>query len=164
MRESASAERARCAIEGVLLDSDLVALILAGNIGPSGFAAVSLVCKSWLSVCRGDKRVLRGVALYQGGLTKGVFMKLFAVSSPEAGVLPHTTHRRYGGGTYFLYGEGAVNAILSAGGMKAWRNRLRVRAESSCIPRWPLQLDCIRRASQREERLRARAASAVSVA
>ena len=62
-------------MDAVVSDEDLVALILSHGIGPASFTAVSLVCKSWLRVCRSDERVLRGVALYQGGLTKGAFMK-----------------------------------------------------------------------------------------
>ena len=149
--------RTRIAIDAVVSDVDLVALILAGNIGPSGFAAASLVCKAWLSVCREDERVLRGVAAYQGGLTKGVFMKLFAVSSREADALPRAKCLRFGGGHYFLYNADAVDAILAAGGINTWRDRLRHRAANPCIVRWPSQLGCIRQSSQQEERLRAKA-------
>ena len=149
-------QRVRIAIGAVVSDVDLVALILAGNIGPSGFAAASLVCKSWLSVCREDERVLRGVAAYQGGLTKGVFMKLFAVSSQEADALPRAKRLRFGGGHYFLYRADAVDAVLAAGGIKAWRDRLRVSCKSPCIARWPSQQSGVRLSSQQEERLRAR--------
>ena len=97
------------------------------------------------------------MATYQGGLTKGVFMKLFAITSKEADALPRTTHKRFGGGVYFLYHKEAVDITLAAGGVKAWRDRLRIRAENPCIARWPSQRDCIRRNSQQEERLRARA-------
>ena len=107
--------RTRIAIDAVVSDVNLVALILAGNIGPSGFAAASMVCKSWLSVCREDERVLRGVAAYQGGLTKCVFMKLFAVSSQEADALQRAKRLRFGGGHYFLYRADAVDAVLAAG-------------------------------------------------
>ena len=75
----------------VVCDLDLVAHILAGNIGPSAFVAASLVCKGWLSVCRTDERVLRGAAQYQGGLTKGTLIKLFAISSCVADALPRTS-------------------------------------------------------------------------
>ena len=90
-------------------------------------------------------------------MTKGVFMKLFAISSREADALPHAKRMRWGGGVYFLYREDAVDAILAAGGIKAWRNRLTLRAEKPCIARWPSQPGCIRRSSQQEERLRVRA-------
>ena len=149
-------KRVRIAIGAVVSDVDLVALILAGNIGPSGFAAASMVCKSWLSVCREDERVLRGVAAYQGGLTKCVFMKLFAVSSQEADALPRAKRLRFGGGHYFLYRADAVDAVLAAGCIKDWRDRLRVRGKSHCIARWPSQQSGVRLSSQQEERLRAR--------
>ena len=103
--------RTHAVMRDVLSDLDLVAHILAGNIGPSAFVAASLVSKGWLSVCRTDERVLRGAAQYQGGLTKGTLIKLFAISSCVADALPRTSHARYGGGTYFLYGEAAINAL-----------------------------------------------------
>ena len=147
--------RARIAIDAVVSDVNLVALILAGNIGPSGFAAASLVCRAWLSVCREEERVVRGVAAYQGGLTKGVFMKLLAVSSQEADALPRAKRLRFFGGHYFLYRVDAVDAVLAAGGIKAWRGRLRVRGKGPCIARWPSQQSDVRLSSQQEERLRA---------
>eukprot|EP00966_Prymnesium_polylepis_P305631 7062737-Prymnesium_polylepis.1 len=69
-----------------------------------------MVCKTWLSVCQSNESVLRGVAQYQGGLTKSAFMKLFAVTSLKAEALPRTTQKRYDGGTYYLYSDAAVNA------------------------------------------------------
>lgn len=150
-------ERARIAIDAVVLDADLVAAILAGNIGPSGFASASLVCKTWLSACREDERVLRGVAAYHGGLTKGAFMDLLALSSREADALPRAKYKRFRGGSYFLYRADAVDAALVTGGLAAWRARLRLRGEKPCVARWPSQPECVRRASQQEERLRARA-------
>ena len=106
-------QRTRAAIDAVVSDVDLLALILSQGIGPASFTAASLVCRTWLRVCRSDERVLRGVALYQGGLTKGAFMKLFALTSKEADALPRTSHRRYGGGSYFLYRGDAVDAVLN---------------------------------------------------
>ena len=149
--------RAHIAIDAVVSDVDLVALILAGNIGPSGFAAASLVCKAWLSVCREDERVLRGVATYQGGLTKGAFMKLFAITSKEADGLPRSSHKRWGGGSYFHYRGDAVEAVLAGGGIKEWQKRLRFRGEHPCIVGWPQQPDCFHQACLREERLRTQA-------
>ena len=49
---------------------------MTSALGLTGFDAACLVCKTWLNVCRSDERVLRGVALYQGGLAKSAFMKL----------------------------------------------------------------------------------------
>jgi len=148
-------QRTRLAVSSVVLSPDLVTLILTDNIGPITFAAASLVCKVWLSVCRSDAAVLRGVALYQGGLTKHVFTKLFAVTYREAEALPHTTHKRHGGGTYFLYREAAVNAVL-ARGVGEWRRRLRLRSENECIIRRSpqhQQFPACRRALQKEEHL-----------
>ena len=146
--------RCACAaVDAVISDDDLVTLILCQGIGPASFVAACMVCKSWLRVCRSDERVLRGVALYTGALTKGEFMKLFAVTSGEADVLPRSSHRRYGGGSYFLYRDDAVDAVLAAGGVKAWQRRLQMRAERPCIVKWPKQADCFRLASRREERL-----------
>lgn len=148
-------QRTRAAIDAVVSDVDLLALILSQGIGPASFTAASLVCRTWLRVCRSDERVLRGVALYQGGLTKGAFMKLFALTSKEADALPRTSHRRYGGGSYFLYRGDAVDAVLKAGGIKEWQKRLRFRAEHPCIVGWPQKPDCFRLANCREERLHA---------
>ena len=149
--------RTHAVMRDVLSDPDLVAHILAGNIGPSAFAAASLVCKGWLSVCRTDERVLRGAARYQGGVTKGTLIELFAISSSVADALPRTSHARYSGGKYFLYGDAAIDAILANGGMKEWQRRLRSRAEAPCIARWPKGHGCIRRVFQQEERLHVRA-------
>ena len=150
----------------VLSNADLVACILRGNVGPSTFAAASAVSRAWLQACRADEGVLRSVALYQGGLTKAALMRLFALSSCEADALPHTSHARHGGGCFFLYREPAVDALLGAAGMEAWRCRLRARAQSQWTPRlaWPLPTRQPRRAPwQEEERLHARAASGLAV-
>ena len=150
--------RTHAVMRDVLSDLDLIAHILAGSIGPSAFVAATLVSKGWLSVCRTDERVLRGAALYQGGLTKGTLIKLFAISSCVADALPRTSHARYGGGTYFLYREDAINAILANGGMKEWQKRLRSRgAETPCITHWSKGHDSTRRVFRQEERLHARA-------
>ena len=148
-------QRRRRAVNGVVSDADLVALILKDNIGPSTFAAASMVCKVWLSVCRSDEAVLRGVALYQGGLTKRLFTKLFAITPREADDLPRTTRKRYGGGSYFLYRGDAVDAVLAAGIME-WRRRLCIRAECPCVAQWPTKPHCVRLAAQREDRLHRR--------
>ena len=117
-----SIQRRRLVVSDVVSNKDLVATILKDNIGPTTFADASLVCKTWLSVCRSNEHVLRGVAQYQGGLTKGVFMNLFAVSSLEADALPRTSHKRFGGGSYYLYGKDAVNTVLKTDGMEKWRH------------------------------------------
>lgn len=156
-RSMDSRRRVCKAVDAVVSDDDLLALILSQGIGPTSFTAACLVCKSWLRACRSDERVLRGVALYQGGLTKGVFMKLFAITSKEADNLPRSSHKRFGGGSYFLYRANAVDAVLADNGIKKWRERLLFRAEHPCIVGWPQQTDCFRRASRQEERLHAKA-------
>ena len=149
----ARTQRARAVVDAVVSDPDLVAIILAGNVGPSTFVAAGLVCRAWLSACRTDERVLRSVALYQGGLTKGAFMKLFAVSPREADLLPRSSHKRLGGGTYYLYRSDAVDAVLAGGGIKDWRMRLKLRGVRPCTAVWQAQPDCFHRNSRLEERL-----------
>ena len=80
-------------------------------------------------------------------------MKLFAITSIEADALPHSSHKRYGGGVYYLYTDNAVNAILAAGGIREWQRRLHLRAESPYVGGWPQSSDCFRLAAMREERL-----------
>eukprot|EP00966_Prymnesium_polylepis_P274395 6339617-Prymnesium_polylepis.1 len=149
--------RVRAVVQKVLDDPDLVGLILAGNVGPSTFAVVSSVCKTWLSVCRVDMRVLRGVAQYQGALTKGALTKLFAISSQEADALPRTSHKRYSGGMYFLYQMDAIDSLLSRGGMQEWQRRLKERGKRAYPSQWLMHNVSIQHASQQEERLHARA-------
>ena len=115
-------------IEAVLTNEDLVTQIFRGTIGPSTFAAISRVCKLWHSVCRSDETVLRMVALYQGGLTKTVFCGLFAMVPRDATALPHTVQRRRNGGSYYIFGKAAIDAVLVAGGMPALRVRVAKRA------------------------------------
>ena len=150
--------RVRAVMESVLADADLVGVILAGNVGPSAFAAVSCVCKTWAMVCKTDERVVRGAALYTGGLTKSALMKLFAISSQEADALPRSTHKRFGGGTYYLYQINAIDTLLANKGMEEWRRRLLNRGRRPCIAPWPTEPVCLRRAFQQEERLHAQAA------
>ena len=150
--------RTRVAVDAVVSETDLIALILASGVGPSAFVAAGLVCKAWLRVCRTDERVLRGVALYQGSLTKGAFMKLFAITSKVADALPRSSHKRYGGGSYFLYGADAVDALHAAGGIDEWRKRLCCRGKRPCVlVGWRPQPDCFLRSFCEEERLHARA-------
>jgi hypothetical protein len=152
----------REAVLAVVLNSDLVALILRDNIGPSAFQAASLVCKSWLAVCRTHEQVLRGAALYTGAVTKGVLIQLFAISSNEANALPRAQYARkgLGGGHCYLYRANAITAILADGGLPAWRRRLRERAEIPRFDAWHFSpLKCsplnIRQHSAQEERLHA---------
>ena len=103
--------------------------------------------------------MLRGVAAYKGGLTKGEFMTLFAIRSSAANELPRTSHKRHGGGSYYLYDKSAVDAALTDGGMDGWRRRHAARAHNpladvlwlSSTPR------CFRQAHELEEHLHRRA-------
>lgn len=149
--------RTQAAMEAVVSDTDLVSLILAGNVGPLAFAAAGCVSKTWLSVCRSDERVLRAVAKYQGALTKSALVKLFVVSSREADDLPRTSHKRHGGGMYFLYQSDAIDALLANGGMKSWQNRRLRRAREPGIRAWWEERALFNRAVWQEERLHARA-------
>ena len=144
------------AITDVVSDPDLISLILIGNVGPTTFATASLVSKAWRSVCMTDERILRSVAWYQGGLTKGVFTKLFAVPSSGADNLPRTSHRRYAGGIYFLYHETAVDAVLKCGGMERWRERLRLQANRPRARRCLKNFKSVHSVFQQEERLHLR--------
>ena len=142
-----------------LSNPDIVACILRDNVGPSTFAAASEVSRVWLGVCRSDKTVLRAVALFQGGLTKGKLTHLFAITGREADALPHEQHACRGGRcTYYLYSAPAIDTLLGADGVAAWRRRLRARAESQWSPfvLWPPPPSPPRRAHwQEEERLHA---------
>ena len=120
------------AAEAVLSNADLVAHILSGTVGPSTYFAASLVSKAWHAACRADETLLRLVALYQGGLTRTVFTRLFALTQTEAEGLPHAVKRRPMGGVYYLYGADAVERVLADGGFAQWRARLVNRP----APRW----------------------------
>ena len=152
----------------VLSNPDLVASILRGNVGPTTFAAAGAVSRAWLQACRFDEGVLHSVALYQAGLTKAALMRLFALSSHDADALPRTSHARHGGGHFFLYREPAVDALLGAAGMEAWRYRLHARAQlqgSTNIMRSRSRPRCAPRRApwQEEDWLHARSVSAPMV-
>ena len=116
----------------VLSNPDLVFCILSGGIGPSTYFAATLVCKSWRDACRADETILRLVALYQGGLTRGMFTRLFALTQKEVLAMPHTVRRRPRGGVYYIYGAEAVECVLSDDGFAQWHVRLSNRP----APRW----------------------------
>ena len=111
----------------VLSNPDLVAHILSGTIGPSTYFAASLVCRAWHAACRSDETLLRLVALYQGGLTRTLFRSLFALTQQEVESLPHIVRRRPVSGTYYLYGEDAVEQVLAGGGFARWLERIAAR-------------------------------------
>ena len=152
-------QRALEAINAVVSDADLVALILACGIGPTSFAAASLVCRTWAYVCRTDERVLRGAAQYQGGLTKSAIMRLFALSSQQADALPRAMYARFRGGMYYQYRSDAIDTILAIGGMEEWRKRRSRRTEQPAHV-YGVQFSspslCLHRAFEQEQRLHAR--------
>ena len=150
--------RVRAVMESVLADADLVGVILGGNVGPTTFAAASCVCRTWAAVCKTDERVVRGAAIYTGGLTKSALMKLFVIFSQEADALPRSTHKRFGGGTYYLYKIDAIDTLLANKGMEEWRRRLHDRGRRPRIVQWPTEPVCLRHTFQQEEWLHAQAA------
>lgn len=115
------------AVNAVMTNTDIVSIILNGNVGPNTLGIASQVCKTWYEVCS-TETVLRAAALYIGGLTRGVFCGMFALSYAESRALPHVRRmsinmRRI----YFLYTQKAVDAVLDAGGSQALRERRRRR-------------------------------------
>ena len=150
--------RPREAGDAVLTNPDLVAHVLTGTVGPSTFAAASRVSKAWHAACRTNEKVLRLVALYQGGVTRSIFAGLFGVPYREAITLPHTTHRRPNGGVYYLYGTEAVDIVLATGGLPGWLKRIRAPCKAQAnwpslqSPQW-----------EQEERLHARSCARARV-
>jgi hypothetical protein len=133
--EASARQRRRAAYSAVLTNTDLVGSILRGGIGPSTWGVVGQVCRAWREVCNSDEVALRMVALYQGGLTKGVFCGLFAFSPTEAASFAHTTHRSSRGHVYYLYRAAAVDAALALGGMAGLVER---RKRKRVAPRSPI--------------------------
>ena len=122
------------AITTVVTDLDLVSHIFRGNIGPSTYVTAATVCKAWHSACRNDPRVLRSVALYQGGLTTTAFCGLFAI--PWKSAIRHFPHemrmRIRDGFEYRLFSDAAVDKVLDAvceyDGIRGVRERLASRS------------------------------------
>ena len=125
----------------VLSNPDLVFCVLSSGIGPSTYFAATLVWKSWRDACIADETLLRLVALYQGGLTRGMFTRLFALTTLEAREVPHTTRKRAQGGTYYLYGADAVVCVLAPGGFVKWRQRLGSRPVTKRVASGSLELE-----------------------
>ena len=154
--------RRTTAVDAVLSNQDLVAHILRSGIGPSTFVAAGGVCKAWRAVCRSDEAVLRCVAMYQGGLTRTAFRGLFGLTSAEAAAYPHIVRRRFGGGSYCVYGDEAVDRVLGAdGGMDAVRMRMQNQkraAPQQRTPRFPAHPQRRLQTFQLEELLHRRAA------
>lgn len=115
--------------DAVFGNVDIVFCILHGNIGPSTYVACSALNKTASLLCRSSEELLRGVAMYCGGLTKTAFCGLLAVRWHDAAVLPHSRHGRWRGGVYCVYGADAVEIVLCRhGGMCALRGRRRLCA------------------------------------
>jgi hypothetical protein len=117
------------AVNAVMTNTDIVSIILNGNVGPNTLGIASQVCKIWHEVCS-TETVLRAAALYIGGLTRGVFCGMFAVSYAESRALPHAQRKSRNMRIYFLYTQKAVDAVLNAGGSQALRERRRRRITS----------------------------------
>lgn len=141
------------AVAAVMSNADLVSEFLTGTIGPSTLVAASRVCKLWHSVCRSDERVLRLVALYQGGVTKSVFCGMFALAPCEADGMTHTTRRRRKGGLYHLFGDAAVADAMARGGMAGLRARLTKRANTAARRSHPYPVSSVRRTWLQQARL-----------
>ena len=47
------------AVDAVLQNRELVAMIFRGNTGPATFNALACVCRTWRTVCHEDEDVLR---------------------------------------------------------------------------------------------------------
>ena len=125
----------RTAGDEVLSNPDLVAQILTGTIGPDTYFSACLVSKAWLNACRSSATLLRLVALYQGGITRTIFMRLFALSHEEAKALPHTTRHRHHIGPYYLYEKAAIDQVMEGNGLSRWRHRLeRPKKSKWCAP------------------------------
>jgi hypothetical protein len=142
-------------------NADLVYVMLHGNIGPNTLAIASQVCKTWREVCSMEA-VMRAAALYTGGVTRGVFCGMFAVSFRESRAFPHEERKSGNGRTYYLYSEKAVDAMLAAGAALSERRRRLIWSTPPPSPRTGAQalLTPPRYLPERwevEERLHARA-------
>ena len=112
----------------VLSNTDIVLLILRGNVGPSTFCAASEVCHAWHAVCRSDVELLRSTALYQGGLTKTALCGLFVLTSTEAAALPHKEHwLKWTRKKCYIFSKPAVEQLLASDGFVRWHHRLSRR-------------------------------------
>ena len=142
--------RSRVAIDAVMSNPDLVSIILRSPIGPSTFVAASRVSKVWHAVCRSDEHALRGVALYQGGLTRTALRGLFGLTSAEAAAYPHTTHA-HAVGRYCVYEQMAIDLVLADHGINARHTR---EAAIAAVPRlrlYPVGLEDRMRTSRLED-------------
>ena len=128
--------RAKAARDAVMTNADLVCVMFNGNIGPNTLAIASQVCKTWRAACS-TEAVLRAAALYTGGVTKGVFCGMFALTYAEARAIPHDERRSSIGRLYFLYSAKAVDAVLVNGGAQALSARRRRRLLCSAPPPFP---------------------------
>ena len=119
------------ASEAVLSNTDLLHRILCGNVGATTFVVASRVSKGWREATTGkgaSGEVVLAAASYTGGLVKGHFMGLLALTAEEAGEAEHEKRRRGAGGVYHLYSPAACEAAFEeGGGVGGWRERLSMR-------------------------------------
>ena len=108
---------------------------MRAGIGPSTWGKMMQVCRAWREICNSDEVALRMVALYTGGLTKGVFCGLFAFSHVEAATFAHTTHCSSRGYVYYLYKAAAIDAALSMGGMTGLADRRKRKRTFAGLPK-----------------------------
>jgi hypothetical protein len=124
--------------ESVLLNADLVACILTGNVGVSTFVSARAVCRAWRVACSEDEALLRAVVAYTGSLLKRDFMGLLRLSSSEADAYPRERRVRARGGRYYLYRATAFDmALCDLGGMAGWcvRKSPSPTAHDRCVAR-----------------------------
>lgn len=77
-------DTASTATAHVLQNPDLMRIVLLNNVGAATAIATGCVCRVWREATA-DQEVMRAAALYTGGLTKGMFMRFFALSASEMG-------------------------------------------------------------------------------
>lgn len=111
------------------LPPELLAHILRHNVGVSTYVACSAVSKTWREACRSDADLLRAVADYAGGLTRGHFAGLMGLKSFETIRFPHLAVVGQPVGLnsvrFYLYRSDAITAALEhLGGVSGWRLRL----------------------------------------
>jgi hypothetical protein len=133
--EASARQRRRAAYSAVLTNGGLVGSILRAGIGPSTWGVAGQVCRAWREVCNSDEAALRMVAHYQGGLTKGMFCGLFALSPAEAATFAHTTHRSSKGHVYYLYRTPAIDSVLSMGGTTGLSERRKRKRTPTGSPK-----------------------------
>ena len=116
------------AAEEVCANKDLVAHILRG-MSPETFVAAGRVCTEWRAALAHEEVA---ASVTQGdGLTKQALVNVYALRSEDADAYPREARHRKRGGTYYVYGRKAREAVLrDTGGYEGLRERLRSRAKT----------------------------------